>query len=329
MSEIARKMALLKARLKLFRDIRNNNGVISSPYQTVMIETTSICNLDCPICPARKSQNILGRASKQVSVEDVRMIVDLTKGMTESFCLNMWGEPLLHKEFGTILEIVSSAGLRIWFSTNLNYSARLAEMLAPNPLLHIICSLDGWDAASYAEYRWGGKFDVVKRNLKILASGQCKIYPQYLIDREHRDVGERKKRFLEFIRAEVGNTDNVFFKKKLTDFRNDGDQTVPGRCSSMYAGLYFNSDGVLMPCCTNTRKDVHLRHVSAYTSEELFNGSDVKTLRKRILDDKNQFASCQTCQGENQEKLIVNSIYQGVRGLVFRRTPQPGSSKGL
>ena len=269
MGAFARKMTLLRDRLKLLRDVRRNDGVISAPYQTVMIETTSICNLDCPICPARKSQNIMERASQQVKVDDVRLIVALTKDMTESFCLNMWGEPLLHKEFGSILEIVSSAGLPINFSTNLNYSARLAEMLAPNPLLHIICSLDGWDAASYAEYRWGGRFDVVKRNLKILARGRCKIYPQYLVSSEDGDVKARKARFLEFVRAEVGNTDNVFFKKKLDDLRNDGNQTVPGRCSSMYAGLYFNSDGNLMPCCTNARKDVHLRHVSAYTSEEL------------------------------------------------------------
>lgn len=269
------------------------------------------------------------RASKQIKVDDARLIVDLTKNMTESYCLNMWGEPLLHKDFGEILRIVSAAGLPIWFSTNLNYSARLAEMLAPNPLLNIICSLDGWDAKSYAEYRWGGRFDVVKRNLEILSKGNCKIYPQYLIGAEHKDIGARKEKFLSFVKDAVGNTQNVFFKKKQDDLRNDGNITVPGRCGSMYAGLYFNSDGILMPCCTNARKDVHLRHVSSYSSQELFNGIEIKTLRRKILDDKNQFPSCKTCEGENQEKLIANLIVQGVKKLFVAGQIQPGSSKGL
>jgi pyruvate-formate lyase-activating enzyme len=329
MRNIVRKFNILRDRLKLLRDVRRNNGTISTRYQTVMIETTSFCNLDCPICPARKSQNVMERASKQVKVDDVRLIVNLTKHMTETFCLNMWGEPLLHKEFGEILRIVSDAGLPIWFSTNLNYSARLAEMLAPNPLLHIICSLDGWDSESYAEYRWGGRFDVVKRNLEILSKGQCRIYPQYLIGAEHKDAEARKARFLTFVEATVGNTKNVFFKKKIDDLRNDGNDTVPGRCGSMYAGLYFNSDGILMPCCTNARKDVYLRHVSAYSSQDLYNGDEVNTLRSRILDNKNQFPSCRTCQGENQEKLIANVIIQGLKKLFVTGKIQPGSSKSL
>ena len=329
MSTFAKKFSLLKDRLQLLRDIRRNSGEVASRYQTVMIETTSICNLDCPICPARRSENIIQRASKQVKVDDVRAIVERTRNMTESYCLNMWGEPLLHKEFDEILDIVSSAGLPIWFSTNLNYSARLAEMLAPRPLLNIICSLDGWDVASYAEYRWGGRFDIVKRNLKILAAGKCKIYPQYLIGAEHTDPDVRKQRFYDFIEAEIGDTQNVYFKKKQDDLKNLGEAIVPGKCSSMYVGLFFNSDGVLMPCCTNAREDVHLRHISAYAPEDLKNGGDVKSLRRRILEDKNQFPSCRSCQGEDQVKVTTNSIYNGVLGLISRRRPRPSTSKSL
>jgi MoaA/NifB/PqqE/SkfB family radical SAM enzyme len=319
MSAAATKLTLLKDRLKLLRDLRINNGTISARYQTVTIETTSTCNLDCPICPARKSDNIVERSSRQIEVDDVRLIVALTKSMTESFCLNIWGEPLLHKKFGEILEVVSSAGLPIWFSTNLNYSDRLAQMLAANPLLHIICSLDGWDATSYAEYRWGGRFDVVKRNLKILGAGACKIYPQYLIGREHTDAEKRKSEFIDFVRTEAGPSANIFFKQKVEEYKNNGSQILPGRCSSMYGGLYFNSDGILIPCCANVRKDVHLRHVSAYTTEDLFNGAEIRTMRKKILDDKNQFSSCRNCKGMDYENEIVTKIYHGLRALFFRK----------
>lgn len=323
------KVGLVAKRLKLLRDIYRNDGSISVPYQTVMIETTSTCNLDCPICPARRTENIIERASKQIKLDDVRKIVDLTRGMTESYCLNMWGEPLLHKEFMEILQYVSSANRPIWFSSNLNYSARLAESLTQFPLLNIICSLDGWDAESYAEYRWGGKFDVVRRNLAILAKGKGKIYPQYLVTPGDTEVEERKKRFLSFVQAEVGTTENVYFKNKLEDLRNDTNALVPGRCSSLYGGLYFNSDGVLMPCCTNVREDVFLRHVSSYTTEDLQNGADVKTMRRRILEDKNQFDSCRSCAGEDHQKLILKTLSTRFVELFTPQKRLPGSSKGL
>jgi pyruvate-formate lyase-activating enzyme len=299
---------LAAKRLRFLSDIYFNTGNVSVPYQTVTIETTSICNLNCPICPSRRSENTLERASKQIKLDDVRRIVDLTREITESYCLNIFGEPLLHKEFNKILEYVSSTNLRIWLSTNLNYSARLAEALTPFPLLNIICSLDGWDAESYSEYRWDGRFDVVRRNLAILAKGKCKVYPQYLLTPGEADSELRKERFLDFVRTTIGTTENVIFKKKNPDFKNDGDDIVPGRCSSLYGGLYFNCDGILMPCCNNVRSDVFLNHISSYTTEMLRNGREVNQLRRLILDDKNQFASCRSCPGEDHQAMIFTKL---------------------
>ena len=324
------KISLVARRLRLLGDIALNTGHVSVRYQTVMIETTSICNLDCPICPARRTDNIIERASRQVSLADVRLIVERTRGITESYCLNMWGEPLLHKEFRQILDCVSSAGLPIWFSSNLNYSTRLAEMLAEYPLLNIICSLDGWDAESYAEYRWGGRFDLVKANLAILAKGKCRIVPQYLIGPDGPETERRKERFVAFIRETIGSTENVCFKRKIEDLRNDTGAVVPGRCSSMYAGLYFNSDGMLMPCCTNVRKDVFLQHISAYSTADLVNGGEVRALRKSIRSDKNRYDSCKGCPGEDHQALILKIIGTRLTEMLTRqRRVLPGSSKAL
>ncbi len=296
-------LKLLADRLRLLRDLRVNDGTLTAPYQTVMIETTAICNLDCPICPVRASENVMERSVSQIKVEDFRRIVDLTKDMTESFCLNMWGESVLHKNFLELVDYVSATGRKIWFSTNLNYSERLAEALAPNPLLHIICSVDGWDPESYAEYRWRGRFDVMRRNLEILGRGRCTAYPQYLVSPGKESA---KALFTAFIDEVMGRTDTIIFKTKLENLVNDSTTVVPGRCSSMYGGLYFNCDGTLMPCCTNVREDVFLRHVSTYTCDDLRNGDDIRDLRRRILDDKNQFDSCRACGGEDQQTLVLD-----------------------
>jgi hypothetical protein len=224
---------------------------------------------------------------------------------------------------------VSGPGLPINFSTNLNYSPRLARELAQFPLLHIICSVDGWDDDSYAEYRWGGRFDFVRQNLAILGQGKCTVYPQYLVSDDHDDPEGRKRKFLAFVQDTIGTTKNVLFKKKQADLRNDTGAHVPGRCSSLYGGLYFNSDGTLMPCCTNVGKDVMLRHISTYTSEELRGGADIASLRRRILDDKDQFASCRSCAGEDVQQVTLTAIAHRVKGMFISLRPLPGTSKSL
>lgn len=312
-------VTLLLRRLRLLNDLRRNDGRLSVPYQSVMIETTAHCNLDCPICPARRSENIMERATRQIAPETFRRIVDLTRDMTETYCISMWGEPALHKNFLELVDYVSATGRKVWLSTNLNYSEKLAEAMAANPSLHIICSVDGWDEATYSEYRWGGRFEVMRRNLAILARGRCTVYPQILMS---DDDPERRQRFFDFIAEVAGTTERVVYKTKLENIRNDVAEIVPGRCSSLYGGLYFNCDGILQPCCTNVHPDLYLRHVSSYSADELRNGADVSGLRRRILADKNQFASCRACGGEDQQKIIrtalkdrLAALFSGVRKM--------------
>ena len=294
--------------LLLLSDLYRNTGRTHAPYQIVMLETTSICNLDCPICPVRRSANTMERDVEQMKYQDVERIVALTRDITEGYCLNMWGEPALHKRFLDIVDHVSQTGRKIWFSTNLNYSERVAERLASNPLLHIVLSVDGWDKQSYAEYRWGGRFDVVRRNMEILGKGRCTVYPQYLVDAKAPDAEERRRHFLDFIQQTLGQTRTIIFKPKIENFRNDLGGWMPGRCSAMYAGLYFNCDGMLVPCCINVGKDLMLRHISSYTTDELRNSPEINSLRQRILTDKNQFKSCQTCAGYDHQTTIQTAI---------------------
>jgi len=314
-------LTILANRLKLLRDVMRNDGRVSAPFQTVMIEVTAICNLDCPICPARRTENLMVRETKQISEQDFRRIVDLTHDMTETYCLNMWGEPVLHRKFQEFIDYISARGRNIWFSTNLNYSGRIAEALSANPLLHIICSIDGWDEASYLDYRWGGRFELMRKNLAILAGGKCNVYPQYLLARDCPNPEEVKAKFSKFIADTTGTTDRIIFKTKLDNIRNDPGLPIPGRCSSMYAGLYFNSDGILMPCCTNVRKDVFLGHVSRFTREELRNGEAVRSLRRRILEDKDQFPSCVSCGGEDQQRMITDKLKERAKRPFARKRP--------
>jgi hypothetical protein len=170
----------------------------------------------------------------------------------------------------------------------------------------------------------------VRRNLAILAAGKCKIYPQYLVTPDDENLERRKEQFLRFLEVEIGTASNVVFKRKNLAYRNEPGEVVPGRCSSFYGGLYFNCDGVLMPCCNNVRSDVFLNHISSYTSETLWNGEDVRNLRRSILKDKNQFDSCRSCAGEDYQQLMFAKVLVRLRQVFSgKRDILPASSRAL
>lgn len=314
LARLLSQLKLLFVRLRVLRDMRRNDGRISVPYQTVMIESTATCNLDCPICPVRRSDNTMERARKQIPVAEFKKIVDITRDITESFCISMWGEPALHKDFLELVAYAAAPGKPVWFSTNLNYSERIAEALAGFPNLHIICSVDGWDEASYADYRWGGRFEVMRRNLGILAQGKGTVYPQCLVPPlPPGDETRLHAQFTAFATEICGTADRIIFKDRRDNIRNAPLGVEPGRCSSLYGGLYFNCDGDVMPCCMNVRRDVFAGNIADYTAETVHNAPDIRNLRRRILEDKNQFPSCRACPGADLQRVIKTRILERLR----------------
>lgn len=317
-------MQVLVHKLRLLADVFfRSDGRISAHYESVTIELTSFCNLSCPLCPVAKDANTLTRERKLMSREDLQRIVDLTRNHTRGYVLSMWGEPLLHKDFFELLDIVRGAGKTIWISTNLNYAARLAERMAPIPELQIVCSLDGWDEESYKTYRVGGRFEQLRQNLAILARGKCGVFPQFLLnDENRRDIDKMKAFCASFDIPER----NILFNEMQQNFRNEAEEVVSGQCHQPYFGAYFNSDGYMLPCCVNIGEDLKLPHVSGFKApDDLRNGPEVVAMRKQLGRDKNHYASCVSCGGMQADRMIIQSISRRVRSA-FGRTATGGRS---
>ena len=304
---ILRKAAALGHRLRLLNDIRRDDGRMTVPYEAVGIEITSMCNLSCPLCPVAKDARTVDRQTTQMSREDFERIVRLTAPITKNYVLNMYGESLMHREFFEFLDMVAATGRGMSISTNLNYGERLAQRLSQYEGLDVICSIDGWDSESYKRYRVGGRFEVMARNLAILAKGKCKVHPQFLVDGDDKEGCEA---FCRFIESEIGiPRQNIILKPMNKNFKNELTREYDGVCHYMYANIYFTSDGNLVPCCVHVGRDLFLSHISAFERpEDVLNAAPLVAARKQLAHDKNVYKSCVSCPGrdiraETTEKL--------------------------
>lgn len=271
--------------------VRNTGCIPRRTQYMVTIETTSVCNLSCPLCPT--GTGTVERANKFIDPGLFARIVDVTAPLAKGYVMGMWGEPAFHPEIGLLLDKLSP--LPVWTSTNLNYTASIAEELARWENLHVICAVDTLDPERYPDYRVGGSYETMLRNLDILARGACHAYPQFLVEAE-ADTAP----FVRFAEAHGIPPHNVVIKTKRKNFRLDPTaKPIPGVCHSPYSNFFFNCDGYMLPCCNNVKKDLHLAHISELASaEDILRGGQVRQVRMALARDKNVFPSCGQCLGE-------------------------------
>ncbi|QGY39002.1 hypothetical protein GM415_02235 [Pseudodesulfovibrio cashew] len=220
-------------------------------------------------------------------------IIEVTKPIAKGYILNLFGEPTFHPRFSDLLE--KTRGFSTWLSSHLNYEEGRAHKLAMWDHLRIICSIDTLDAFEYPNYRVGGDYVNVLRNLDILANGACDVFPQFLVP----SVDIDREPYIQFARQHGIPEENVILKVKLENFRLDPTSAPsPGKCHSPYMGLYFNCDGYLVPCCNNVNSALHMAHISQINSVvELYAGGKGEAVRKALAVDKNCFDSCGRCDG--------------------------------
>lgn len=101
-------------------------------FSKVYLEITNVCNLACDFCP--KSS----RPAAFLSVEDFRDTLDQLKPYAGYLYLHVKGEPLLHPDLSTLLDIAQEKGFQINITTNGTLIRRQQEMLLSKPAVRQI-----------------------------------------------------------------------------------------------------------------------------------------------------------------------------------------------
>lgn len=139
-------------------------------------EPTTVCNLKCPSCPT--GRGILDRPKPRFSdLGQFRNTMDaLGKNVFFLFMYN-WGEPLLHKEFASLVRIAAEKGIVVMSSSNLSIplSEDQCEAIVSSGLYSLKVGIDGATPEIHAMYRRGSKLSVVHENLQKLVSAKRKL----------------------------------------------------------------------------------------------------------------------------------------------------------
>jgi hypothetical protein len=244
---------------------------------SVRIEASSICQLECPICPTftGKNEAVIGRGT--LKFEDFKGFID-ANAQIRSVELGNFGEVFLNKGLPKILRYAYENGVRTTIDEGANMnnaSDEVLEALVKYQTVRVRCAVDGVTQETYQVYRAGGNLKQVINNIQKIntfkqayKSEKPELIFQFIIFGHNEDQIESAKlmaRLLnmkfeaklnwspEFMsvqnrekaRQEIGYADRTeYLEQEAVHYKRQ-------QCYEMWHSPQINWDGKLLGCSRN------------------------------------------------------------------------------
>lgn len=145
--------------------------VLPDRLSKVYVETTSHCNLDCPMCVRHGWRDPLGHMPLERFERLADGLLPLAKPDGVTLTLGGFGEPLVHPAWEEMVALARAKRLRVELITNgVLLDARVADILVQAGVSQVTVSIDGGDAASYERMRGASADDALGAVYRLRAA---------------------------------------------------------------------------------------------------------------------------------------------------------------
>jgi len=288
------------------------------PY--IKIEPTPLCQLRCVSCvhkdfKFKQSLLKLNKGRMHLSLDDLKTIVEPIKDTLVGVSLSGYGEPMLNPNIGVLTEYLHGNNITVSFPTTMSMrlSAAQTKNLVNSGLDRIEISLDGTTEASYSQFRVGGDFNLVLRNVRSLADCRDALgskRPEIVwkfIEFEHNkhetETIESLYRDLGFDRYVIHHD---FCSESSMNIRRASGQSIVRQkkpCYWLWNTTVIRWDGSVLPCCS-TWDTINLGNAIKDGIKTIWRSDAYKSLREGF--DKNLYGRkmgefCKACLDLEQD----------------------------
>lgn len=280
----------------------------------LMIETTNRCNLKCPTCFSHQD----GRPKEDMTLKDFTNLIRTSAGHINHISLYNYGEPLLNKFTIEMIRYAKKIGIKyIKLATNgMLLNDATVRALVSSGLDCISISLDGASAATYAQFRVGGNFELVVENIGRLvemrdrAGTRLEIELQFIIMSHNEHEVADMEALARKLKVDKLRLKTVLIKRSKWDYllpKNDRYNRYAGgrdlkTCPKPLGELVVNSDGTVIPCCYIVGPDVkkyRLGNIAEQTLDEIMKSGAYSNFAGNCMSDKSRNSCCENCSDGN------------------------------
>ncbi|MFA6422449.1 MAG: radical SAM protein [Candidatus Buchananbacteria bacterium] len=295
---------------------------------SAIIETGNTCNFKCPTCPTPHHLIHARRPAEMMTLERYKKIIDNVKRYIHVVYLYNSNEPLLNPHLIEMIKYASENNLHTMISTNGSLlNEEMADKLLSSGLGEIRFAFDGLTKESFEQFRIGGDFETVKKNIEYF----CRLKKeknvskpiltlQFILNKLNQDQVADIKQFAKingidrlyikpFILSEYAYSteeinqlaDKFFIDKEVTDenvvYKKDSHGLKPKRkidkCPEADKIFSVLSDGRAVMCCFDLLGDYVYGKMDETDLYKLWNSKEAVFIRERAR--KRFFPLCKIC----------------------------------
>lgn len=285
------------------------------------LEITSGCNLNCLMCDTHSATRPAGQMSLDMFA---RGLDELDAIGCKHLSYHTIGEPTIHKQFDTILQLSHERGFQVFLSTNGMLLDRYVDALTRWPVATLRFSIDGATKETYERIRVGGDFDRLLANLRLMhdavVAGDLPTTMQIDVTMSQDNLHEVPLFFEVFgpyvdddqislrpINSLAAGARDYYQDVKLID---DHERMIP--CPQLWEVLYVGHDGRVSACCRDYHGQLVVGDVTKQSLRQIWLGEAISKLRAGHLagDPKSLPEACRQCYytGSGRADLLTYMI---------------------
>lgn len=303
----------------LFSRIFKKAIVWNQPYG-ISIESAATCNFSCTECPLAEGKS--KRTNSFMSCDTFQQT--LSTLMPGTFYLNLYfqGEPLLDPKICERITVAKKKKLFISISTNGSLlDKEMASNLIDAGLDKIIISIDGTSAKTYEQYRIGGDFELLIKNMDTL--NQLKkekkektplVEAQMIVFKHNEHEIEDFKKLMKEKGADIIRYKSAQFYS--VDAANENMSTIPkyqrykkdenGKvilktnigliCKRLWHTILISSDGKVPICCYDKEIEHPMGDIKKRSLRSIWKSKRYTQFRRNYLKEIREKV-CTNCDG--------------------------------
>jgi len=284
---------------------------ITTPFPIhIDIETTTVCNLLCPMCPRTiQIENGTFPDIGTMSMEMYKRIID--EGSKNGLCsvkLMSLGEPLLDEYIVERIKYAKEHGmLEIMFNTNATtLTEEMSHQILEAGLDSVFFSVDGLKE-QYDKIRIGAHYETTIKNItnfmKIKNEGDYKHVQtrvgMVVLPGTEKIIDEYTKFWLPKVGI-VGFSEWVEYARGK-DVKDDYDPNFA--CPQPFQRMFVLQDGICVPCCNDQEREYIIGDFNKNSIKEIWNGKRASALRQSMIDGNwYNFKICKQCHFPRAKK---------------------------
>ncbi len=291
----------LKNRLRLFCDYKFRKAEVKSYPVEYVVEVSSLCDLDCPMCPSTMKNK--AQRKGLMKRETFQWIIQRIKSYAELVLLIGAGEPLLNPYFIEFVGICKRQGIKVGTSTNcVRLTRDMSRRIIESGLDYIIFPVEGTNKADYESIRVGTNFEDIVENINVFLSLKkqlsSKIYisVQGLVGEEMpMDYKDYRESIIELFKDNYKAINEIRLKP-LIDY-NGTEYWHSKPCLLLWRNAYIDFKGDVLSCCQDQCAIYVLGNLLYEDLLDIWNSVKMKHLRKMNFNPQtmNGLETCKHC----------------------------------